>query len=134
MAILNNRFQIMAQYRKQVIAPLVKQEWLSADPAKRPLIRRAKRLLSRETSLLEERQHATIQSLLEQSQSLKLIYEKRLALQHIWVKTSANGHDMLAAMKEWIVEAETSGIQSLKEFAEHLKTYSLRPATASALS
>ena len=134
MAILNNRFQIMAQYRKQVIAPLVKQEWRTADPAKRPLIRSAKRLLSRETSLLKERQHATIQSLLEQSQSLKLIYEKRLALQHIWVKTSANGHDMLAAMKEWIVEAETSGIQSLKEFAEHLKTYSLRPATASALS
>ncbi|MDN3236061.1 delta-9 fatty acid desaturase DesA [Pseudomonas sp. WAC2] len=134
MAILNNRFQIMAQYRKQVIAPLVKQEWRTADPAKRPLIRSAKRLLSRETSLLKERQHATIQSLLEQSQSLKLIYEKRLALQHIWVKTSANGHDMLAAMKEWIVEAETSGIQSLKEFAEHLKTYSLRPATTSALS
>jgi fatty-acid desaturase len=133
MAILNNRFQIMAQYRKQVIAPLVKQEWRSADPAKRPLIRRANRLLSRETSLLKERQQATIQSLLEQSQSLKLIYEKRLALQHIWAKTSANGHDMLAAMKEWIVEAETSGVQSLKEFAEHLKTYSLRPAS-SALS
>ncbi|ELN4693775.1 transposase, partial [Escherichia coli] len=82
----------------------------------------------RETSLLEERHHARIQDLLAQSQSLQVIYEKRLALQQIWVKTSANGHDMLAAIKQWVHEAEASGIQSLREFAEQLKTYSLRPA------
>jgi frataxin-like iron-binding protein CyaY len=68
--------------------------------------------------------------MLEQSQALKVIYEKRLALQHIWVKTSSNGHDMLEAMKVWVHEAEQSGIQSLRDFAEHLKTYSLRPAGA----
>ncbi len=37
--------------------------------------------------------------MLEHSQALKVIYEKRLALQQIWVKTSSNGHDMLAAIK-----------------------------------
>ena len=31
-----------------------------------------------------------VQVMLEQSQALKVIYEKRLALQQIWVKTSAN--------------------------------------------
>jgi frataxin-like iron-binding protein CyaY len=130
MAILNNRFQIMAQYRKLVISPLVKQELAKADESVRHLFRRAKRLLSRETSLLDESHQARIAAMLEQSQALKVIYEKRLALQQIWVKTSANGHEMLAAMKEWIHEAETSGIQSLRDFAEQLKTYSLRPATA----
>jgi frataxin-like iron-binding protein CyaY len=59
-----------------------------------------------------------------------VIYEKRLALQQIWVKASSNGHDMLAAIKEWVHEAEASGIQSLRDFADQLKTYSLRPATA----
>lgn len=130
MAILNNRFQIMAQYRKDVIAPLVKLELAKADASVRAKFYRAKRLLSRETSLLEERHHARIQALLEQSQALKVIYEKRLALQHIWVKTSANGHEMLEAMKVWVHEAEASGIQSLRDFAEQLKTYSLRPAGA----
>ena len=38
--------------------------------------------------------------------------------------------DMLAAMKDWIHEAEASGIQSLRDFADQLKTYSLRPAQA----
>ena len=76
--------------------------------------------------LFDSRQR--IETLLEHSQSLKVIYEKRLALQQIWVKTSTNGHDMLAAIKEWVHEAEASGIQSLRDFAHQLKTYSLRPA------
>ena len=128
MAILNNRFQIMAQYRKLVIGPLVKQELEKVDHSVRHQFHRAKRLLSRETSLLDDRHHLRIQSMLEHSQALKVIYEKRLALQQIWVKTSANGHDMLAAIKEWVHEAEASGIQSLRDFAHQLKTYSLRPA------
>jgi hypothetical protein len=127
MAILNNRFQIMAQYRKLVIAPLVKQELAKADASVRHHFHRAKRLLAREPSLLDEGHQLRIQRVLEQSQALKVIYEKRLALQQIWVKTSANGHDMLEAIKQWVHEAEASGIQSLREFAEQLKTYSLRP-------
>ncbi|WP_144170133.1 delta-9 fatty acid desaturase DesA [Pseudomonas sp. Kh13] len=127
MAILNNRFQIMAQYRKLVIAPLVKQELARVDASLRHHFRRAKRLLSRETSLLEDRHHVRIESMLAHSQALKTIYEKRLALQQIWARTSANGHDMLAAMKDWVHEAETSGIHALRDFAAQLKTYSLRP-------
>ncbi|APO81140.1 MULTISPECIES: delta-9 fatty acid desaturase DesA [Pseudomonas] len=130
MAILNNRFQIMAQYRKLVIGPLVKQELARVDASLRHHFRRAKRLLSRETSLLEDRHHVRIESMLAHSQALKTIYEKRLALQQIWARTSANGHDMLAAMKDWVHEAETSGIHALRDFAAQLKTYSLRPTGA----
>uniref|UniRef100_A0A915DTU7 GGDEF domain-containing protein n=1 Tax=Ditylenchus dipsaci TaxID=166011 RepID=A0A915DTU7_9BILA len=68
--------------------------------------------------------------MLAHSQALKTIYEKRLALQQIWARTSANGHDMLAAIKDWVHEAETSGIQALRDFAAQLKTYSLRPLVA----
>ena len=130
MAILNNRFQIMAQYRKLVIAPLVQQELSKVDESVRHQFRRAKRLLSRETSLLDEGHHLHIQTMLEHSHPLKVIYEKRLALQQIWARTSSNGHDMLAAIKDWIQEAEASGIHSLRDFATQLKTYSLRPAVA----
>lgn len=130
MAILNNRFQIMAQYRKLVIGPLVKQELARVEASLRHHFRRAKRLLSRETSLLEDRHHVRIESMLAHSQALKTIYEKRLALQQIWARTSANGHDMLAAMKDWVHEAETSGIHALRDFAAQLKTYSLRPTGA----
>ncbi|WP_019340796.1 delta-9 fatty acid desaturase DesA [Stutzerimonas stutzeri] len=132
MAILNNRFQIMAQYRRLVIKPLVRLELERADTSVRHQFRRAKRLLSREPSLLQHDQQARIDVILEQSQSLREIYEQRLALQQIWTRTSANGHEMLAAIKQWVQDAEASGIQSLREFAEHLRTYSLRPAVAHA--
>ncbi len=129
MAILNNRFQIMAQYRKLVIKPAVRSELERMDQSVRHLFRRAKRLLSRETSLLNEKHEARIQTMLEHSQALKVIYEKRLALQQIWGRTSANSHDMLQALKDWCHQAEDSGIKALQEFADSLRTYSLRPAS-----
>lgn len=129
-AILNNRFQIMAQYRRQVIAPLVKLELARVDQSMRHRFRRAKRLLARETSLLDEHHQQHIQGMLEHSQALKVIYEKRLALMQIWAGTRANGNEMLAAIKAWVHEAESSGIQALHDFAAQLKTYSLRPAGA----
>jgi len=128
MAILNNRFQIMAQYRKLVIGPLVKQELAKADASVRHQFHRAKRLLGREPSLLQDQQQRRIDAMLAHSQALKVIYEKRLALQQIWLKTSSNGHEMLEAIKQWVHEAEASGIHSLRDFAQQLKTYSLRPA------
>ena len=129
MAILNNRFQIMAQYRKLVIKPAVRSELARMDESVRHLFRRAKRLLSRETSLLDDRHQARIQTMLEHSQALKVIYEKRLALQQIWGRTSANSHEMLQALKDWCNQAEESGIKALQEFADSLRTYSLRPAS-----
>ena len=130
MAILNSRFQIMAQYPKLVIAPLVRQELARADASVRRHLRQASRLLAREPSLLHDGQQADVERVLEQSHALRVIYEKRLALQQIWSRTSSNGHDMLAAIRQWVIEAEASGIHSLREFAEHLKTYSLRPTVA----
>src|SRR5471030_42487 len=67
MAILNNRFQIMAQYRKLVIGPLVTQELEKVDHSVRHQFHRAKRLLSRETSLLDDKHHIRIQNMLEHS-------------------------------------------------------------------
>ena len=130
MAILNNRFQIMAQYRKLVIKPLVRQEIEKVDTSVRHLFRRAKRLLSREPSLLDDRHQARIDTMLTHSQALKVIYEKRLALQQIWGRTSANGHDMLQALKDWCQQAEESGIKALQDFASSLRTYSLQPSAA----
>lgn len=130
MAIVNNRFQIMAQYRKMVIQPLVQQELAKVDDSVRHLFRRGKRLLSRETSLLEPTQEARIETMLAHSQALTVIYEKRLALQQIWGRTSANGHDMVSALREWCTQAEASGIKALQDFAATLRTYSLQPAVA----
>lgn len=128
-AILNNRFQVMAQYRRTVIRPLVRQEMQKVDDSMRHLLRRAKRLLGRESSLLAPQQHARIQSALEQSQPLRTIHEQHVALQKIWSRTSSNGHDMVQALKDWCAEAEATRIRVLEDFAAHLRTYTLQPSS-----
>ncbi|SDI48610.1 DesA family fatty acid desaturase [Pseudomonas panipatensis] len=119
MAILRNRFLVMAQYRQLVIAPLAKQELALGDASRRRLIRRGRRLLWRETSLLNARQQALVSATLSQSPLLGLIYQKRMALQRIW----AESNDLSAAIGQWVQEAEASGIRSLREFADLLRSY-----------
>ncbi|MGV8744045.1 DesA/ISL3 alpha bundle tail domain-containing protein, partial [Pseudomonas aeruginosa] len=68
----------------------------------RHLFRRAKSLRSRRTSLLQARHHVCSYSRHAHSQALTVFYEKRLSLQQIWPTTSANCHDMLAAIKDWV--------------------------------
>ena len=127
-AILNNRFQIMAQYRQRVMRPLARQEMQRVDHSMRHLLRRAKRLLGRETSLLAPQQLARIQYVLEHNQTLRIIHEKHQALQQIWSRTSSNGHDMVQALKDWCAQAEATRIRVLADFAAHLRTYALQPA------
>ena len=124
MAIFNDRFQVMAQYRKQVMAPLVAQELANADASLRRLIRRARRLLGREPSLLDEHQQALVNATLEVSRVLGVAYERRMALQRIWARAAGPG--LGEAIVQWVSEAEASQLHALHEFAGLLRTYSLR--------
>jgi hypothetical protein len=130
MAILNNRFQIMAQYRKLVIGPLVKQELEKVDHSVRHQFHRAKRLLSRETSLLDDRHHVRIQNMLEHSQALKVIYEKRLALQQIWARPAPMATTCWLPSRTGYTKPKPAGFNPCVTSPAQLKTYSLRPTAA----
>ena len=124
LAVINNRFQIMDNYRRTVIGPLVKNELARAEGKKRQILRRAKKLLSREDALLKPDHVERLNSIVESSHALKVIYEKRLALQAIW-QTFKDKNDRLEALREWCRQAEASGIRSLQDFAVQLRTYTL---------
>ena len=129
-ALVHNRFQVMAHYRKEVIAPVFAQEKARASNATRAFFQRASALLHLEDSLISERARERLQRLTENNETLEKIYEQRLRLQEIWSRTSQNTQEMVDALKQWCHEAEQSGIDALQEFAEKLRTYSLQPATA----
>lgn len=128
MAIINNRFQIMVHYRKQVIKPIIKIEKSLTENKK--LFRRAHRLLARETSLVKPCHQERITHLLEHSHILKTIYEKRLALQAIWQTAFTDKNERIDALKEWCQQAEASGIKALADFASLLRSYRLVPPVA----
>ncbi len=124
MAIINNRFQIMVQYQKQVIIPMVEHEQKKAGETTRKLFLSAKKLLAKEESLLVHKHREKISLIIDSSHVLDIIYQMKQELQAIW-KQRKNHHDRLEALKQWCHQAEASGIKSLQDFSAILKTYTL---------
>ncbi|OZB17035.1 MAG: acyl-CoA desaturase [Marinobacter sp. 34-60-7] len=126
-AIANNRFDIMRQYRKRVMEPVLRQHRSLMDDEISPRYRKLKRLLSREVTLIQPAEKAHLEEVLSRHDILRQIYEKSHELQALWRQRGLKPQDKLHALMEWCREAEASGIRYLEEFAAHLRAYSLRP-------
>lgn len=126
-AVISNRFQIMAQYRKKVVGPVVNAESSTLNVQLKQKLSKAKALICKNDSIIDERSKAKLNDILDASHALNLVYEFRLKLQVIWEKTSHNKSEMLSALTQWCTEAEETGIKALHDFAQHLKTYTLQP-------
>ncbi|WP_166256819.1 DesA family fatty acid desaturase [Marinobacter salicampi] len=126
-AIANNRFDIMRQYRKQVMEPVLRQQKTLMEDTIKPRYRKIRRLLSREVSLIKPSDQEQLDSILETNPVLRQIYDKSHELQALWRRRGVKQQEKLQALMEWCRDAEASGIRYLEEFSEHLKSYSLRP-------
>lgn len=122
-AIFTNRFQVMAQYSKNVIMPVLKEERHRASEAGRALLRRVRTLLIREVSLVDEPGKQTLVKVLAHHRSLEIVYQFRLKLQNIWARSTATQKELVEALQEWCRQAEATGIVALREFVKHLKAY-----------
>ncbi|EDY86334.1 stearoyl-CoA-9-desaturase [gamma proteobacterium HTCC5015] len=129
-AILRSKMHVMAAYANSVIKPVLREERERAGDAMRRQYARAKRALIRDEQRLSERQQGRLQRTLESNSTLQQVYEYRQKLQAIWAARYANNDGLLHAMQEWIQQAEASGIDALKDFAQHLKGWSLEPTPA----
>lgn len=131
MAIVNNRFRVMAEYRKMVLLPALKQEKANIIANGRSLYRRAKKWLARDAVLIEPSEKQRLEDLLARNVVLRTIHEKSQELQVIWRRSPGMKlQDKLQALADWCGQAEASGIQYLAEFSTTLKSYSLKPAAA----
>ncbi|MCP5180228.1 MAG: fatty acid desaturase [Pseudomonadales bacterium] len=130
-ALLNDRFNVMATYAKTVVAPLVREKQGEANEATRKLLRRAHRLLCRDESLLNDSHRRQLADIVEVP-DLKTVYELRLRLQAIWAKRSGNLEEVVSALRQWCQDAEASGLDTLRQFVEELKRYTVPPRLAPA--
>ncbi|TVR65978.1 MAG: acyl-CoA desaturase [Candidatus Competibacteraceae bacterium] len=127
-ALILNRLYVMADFSREVLTPVLREELRKADDSRRRMFKQAKALLIREETRLDDRDRDHLYSVLDLSQTLRTVYEFRLNLQNIWNRTTANHEKLLASLQEWCAQAEASGIQVLQEFARSLRSYSLHPA------
>ncbi len=114
-AVIANRFQVMANYCNKVIKPVFKEERKKSGSA---LSTKVRKLLIRDTTL-----QTSLTPVLEQHQKLKMVHHFHLQLQAIWAKSTAAQHTLLETLQVWCKQAEESGIDALRQFVMHLKTY-----------
>lgn len=118
--IILNRFQVMARYSKQVIVPVLDQEKKNTKSIKTWLIR--------EESLLDSTAKQKLAGFLADHRSLQVVYQFKERLQALWNTTTVKEMELLEALQKWCLEAETTGIAALKEFASYLRSFTLKSA------
>lgn len=125
-AVVLGRLYVMADFGRNVVAPVLREELRKADDSRRRVLKRTKVLLLREEARLDDRDRARLRSVLDMSQALCTVYEFRMSLQSLWNRTTVSHEKLLASLQDWCMQAEASGIQVLQEFAQSLRGYSVR--------
>lgn len=128
MALVNDRFNVMATYARTVVAPIVRQQRSDANAASRKILRSAHRLLCRDASLLDDQGRARLASLVELPE-LKTVYDLRLRLQEIWAKRTGNLEEVVSALRQWCQDAEASGVETLRAFVDDMQRYTVPKLT-----
>jgi stearoyl-CoA desaturase (Delta-9 desaturase) len=118
---------VLRDYTRSVILPVVRAELASAGGR---LSGGIKKLLVREPALLNENAKTQLKDVLAANRALHTVHEFRAKLQVLWNGSHMSNETLLQHLKEWITQAETSGIKALQDFAIGLRAYTLQPAAA----
>ena len=124
-AVLVNRMHVLRDYTRSVTLPELKRERLADQ--RNALLAKARKVLVRRPDRLDRAALAHLDSVLEDNDQLRRVYELREKLVHIWEQANVSNEKLLAQLKEWCAEAEASGIRSLEEFAVRLRGYAMQP-------
>ena len=126
-AVVGHRFQVLRHYYQQVVKPMLKQmkQEHQFSQADQKLLAKAKALFKREEKLLTAHGKATLDELTNRFEHLKVVYQYRQNLQNIWLKTATSQKELVEALQQWCKQAEESGIEVLKNFADTIKSYTL---------
>jgi stearoyl-CoA desaturase (Delta-9 desaturase) len=127
-AIVVARMHVMRDYTRMVTLPVFRTEFAALRARIPERAGRLKRLLVRETGLLDAAARQRLGEILESNQSLQTVHEFRERLKTIWSGSVASNERLIEQFREWCAEAEASGVRALQDFAASLRGYSLRPA------
>lgn len=124
-AIIAGRFQVMSNYSKEVLMPVLHAEKQKAGKTTGNLFKKSKSLLTKDNNLIDQKSRQRLTHLLEKNEALKLVYQQGLKLQEIWARGTATQRELLEALQTWCKQAEAAGIDVLRNFANHIKGYTL---------
>lgn len=121
--VINGRFQLLAQYSKNVLMPIFNQEKDKVNSTEQ--LSKIKTSLIRDESLVDDEELKSLEQFLDNTQQLKVAYQFRRRLQDIWARTTASQKELLDALQDWCKQAEATGIKGLQDFVAYLQSYTV---------
>jgi stearoyl-CoA desaturase (delta-9 desaturase) len=126
-AVIINRMHVLREYSRKVTLPVLRAE-RARDGSESRLKRGVRKLLVRHPRLLDETGMQRLNEILASNPALRTVHEFRERLQQLWSGANASNERLLAQLKDWCAQAETSGVKVLQDFAMSLRGYALQPA------
>jgi stearoyl-CoA desaturase (delta-9 desaturase) len=124
-AVIVNRMHVLRAYTRSVTLPVFREQLRHAGGK---LTRRMKKLLVREPVLLDAMAQSRLKEVLASNQALKTVHEFRERLRVLWSGANMSNEKLLQHLRDWIAQAEASGIKVLQDFAASLRGYALQAA------
>jgi stearoyl-CoA desaturase (delta-9 desaturase) len=126
--LIRNRVHVLSWYGRKVILPVLRQEYRFAAKPDRWLLRKAKSLMLREGLPADAGARQFLEQVFGKSHALETVYGFKERLKELWLKTHWDTEGRLQALRGWCRDAEQTGIESLRLFAERLRTYTVQHA------
>ena len=127
-AVLHDRYHILKLYGRKVVGPAVRAERHMSRGGYRRMLRRVRRLMTREDIVPDTHSIAMLNTALQGSHLLETVYHFKKQLKTLWTHSAGNNASRLEGLEQWCRDAERSGIQALREFADMLRGYTLQTA------
>jgi stearoyl-CoA desaturase (delta-9 desaturase) len=125
-AIITHRYAVATSYAKSLRAACAAEIIALRERhghVDLPSLRRIKRWLASDVTVLPEPERARIEVALEKSSVLQQIYHMRQELAALWSRSTESSEQLLARLQDWCHRAEASGIAPLQQFSLQLKRY-----------
>jgi len=124
-AVVSQRFLILKRYGQMVIRPTLRQARRNTDRMGRRLLRRARKLITREGLPQDQRTAETIDHVLSLDETLATIYRFKQQLKEVLLRGARDECGRVERLRAWCTASEQSGIEALEEFATYLRGYRL---------
>lgn len=129
LAAANDRFRIMAQFRRTVLRQAVRRDRSLRFSAGRHY-RRLTAWLAQNQDHWDDTRRQWMTDLLDKHPDLHRLHTLKEELNAIWALRTRSREELVVAFRAWCDKAEAAGIEALDEFAAMLRQYTLNPAPA----
>jgi stearoyl-CoA desaturase (delta-9 desaturase) len=127
LAAANDRFRIMAQFKKQVLRRTIRGDQQIKVSAGEHY-RRLALWLSESQDHWDDARHEWMNMFFDKHPELKTLHSLKEELNQLWSLRTRSSEELMTAFKNWCEKADAAGVEALSEFSAMLRQYTLKPA------